>query len=172
MDGSGAGTGRSGHDRPGRDGTQAPPPPPVFPDPLAGLVTGERLYQPPEATAPIGPPPVPRQEPAPPPAAPVRRPPQARRPAQAQRPAPRSAAAPRPAQASPPARTAWSAQASRPDQGLRQAPGRPPAPRGPGQQPTKSRSGLIGCLVGLAVLAGLLFNVLREIIEAVVDLLR
>ncbi|NUT48580.1 MAG: hypothetical protein HOV94_14925 [Saccharothrix sp.] len=36
----------------------------------------------------------------------------------------------------------------------------------------KSRGGLIGCLVLLAALSGLLFNVLREIIEAVVDLVR
>ncbi|MFE9743934.1 hypothetical protein ACFYOT_03415 [Saccharothrix saharensis] len=36
----------------------------------------------------------------------------------------------------------------------------------------KGKGGLIGCLVVLAALSGLLFNVVREIIEAVVDLLR
>ncbi|MFE2750389.1 hypothetical protein ACFXGA_00125 [Actinosynnema sp. NPDC059335] len=175
MDGSGADP-----DRSGQDGTQAPPPPPVFPDPLAGLVTGERLYRPPGAAAPVEPPPA----------------------AAARQPAPRSVPARRSAPGPQAARSAWSAQvagsgrAARPPQASagaarsprgsaareagparvrRQAaasPARPPAPRVPGQQPTKGRSGLIGCLVGLAVLAGLLFNVLREIIEAVVDLLR
>ena len=151
MDGS---RGRFGH-----DGTQPPPPPHVYPDPLAGLVTGEQPYRAPEAVVPVvTPPPAPVPVDVPSPRAAVRR--------QAE---PRSRPVRAPAQhvTGQPAEHAPHAGLAR-----RQpppAPGwQPPAP----QAPKKSRGGLIGCLVVLAALSGLLFNVLREIIEAVVDLVR
>ncbi|MFD1151338.1 hypothetical protein, partial [Saccharothrix hoggarensis] len=57
------------------------------------------------------------------------------------------------------------------------APGsQPPNPFVPTPQQAapekKGKGGLVGCVVALAVLGGLLFNVVREIIEAVADLLR
>ncbi|MFD0199761.1 MULTISPECIES: hypothetical protein [Saccharothrix] len=144
MDGSGAG-------RFGYDGTQPPPPPPLYPDPLAGLVTGEHHYRPPGTPAPAVVPPV-----LPPPdvaVTPTRR-------------------APVRAQARPPVRQVSGEPAAHvPHAGpaRQQAPApQPSAPPGP----KKSKGGLIGCLVVLVTLSGLLFNVVREIIEAVVDLLR
>lgn len=144
MDDSGAG--RTGH-----DGTQPPPPPPVFPDPLAGLVTGEQPYRSPEPVVPVVvPPSAPDPERVPPPRTPARPPDRPRsRPVQQVSgqpavPEPHAPSAPRPGPVVPQA-----------------APG-----------PKKGKGGLIGCLVVLDALSGLLFNVVREIIEAVVDLLR
>ncbi|WP_158848149.1 hypothetical protein [Saccharothrix deserti] len=163
----------------GEDGTQAPPPPRVFPDPLAGLVTGERYDV--EAVPPVVvPPPVPLPQPGPAYVPPARRPArgQALRPAQHSRPARQV-----PGQASGQVSTHASGHVS--THVSRQVSGQPaahvphaePARRQPEQAvvqegPKKSRGGLIGCLVVLAALSGLLFNVVREIIEAVVDLLR
>ncbi|MFD7652723.1 hypothetical protein ACFV4N_01935 [Actinosynnema sp. NPDC059797] len=48
----------------------------------------------------------------------------------------------------------------------------PPAVHAPRAEPKKNRGALVGCLVALVALSGLLFNVLREIIGAVVDLLK
>ncbi|TQM81617.1 hypothetical protein FHX81_3986 [Saccharothrix saharensis] len=142
-----SGTGRTGH-----DGTQPPPPPPVFPDPLAGLVTGEQPYRAPDQVVPVVvPPPAPDPEGVAPPRATARRsaPPRPVQHVQGQPAVPGSRARPAPRQA--------------------QQPVVPPtAPPGP----KKGKAGLIGCLVVLAALSGLLFNVVREIIEAVVDLLR
>ncbi|MCE6999599.1 hypothetical protein LZG04_33015 [Saccharothrix sp. S26] len=132
--------------RPGHDGTQPPPPPPLFADPLAGLVTGEQRYRPPEAVVPV----------VPPPPGPVDVP-------------PTRAAARRPAQpSSRPVRAPVRQERGQPAEPVRRAPGRVVVEQGP----KKSRAGLIGCLVALATLSGLLFTVVREIIGAVVDLLR
>ncbi|MEU4741114.1 hypothetical protein AB0G02_11720 [Actinosynnema sp. NPDC023658] len=158
MDGSRAGRpggDRFGGDRFAPDGTQPPPPPPLFPDPLAGLVTGERQYRPPATaipTAPAVPRPVPAQVP------PTRRAP-ARRSAQASRP---------PAQA-PAQHVSGQPAASTPYAELAR---RQPEPVGGQVEPRKGRGALIGCLVALVALGGLLFTVVREIVEAVVDLLR
>ncbi|WP_367133210.1 hypothetical protein [Saccharothrix sp. HUAS TT1] len=132
----------------GRDGTQAAPPPRVFPDPLAGLVTGEHRYRP--AGAPVAPPVV-APPPAPvPPAPPIRRAP-ARR-------------AARPASG----HVTGTPAAHVPHAGLaRHQPDRADRP-----DPKKGRGALVGCLIALAALGGLLFTVLREIVEAVVDLVR
>ncbi|MFC6088079.1 hypothetical protein [Saccharothrix lopnurensis] len=119
----------------GPDGTQPLPPPRLFPDALAGLVTGEAsaftqveppvvvvvppvVVEPPVVHARRGS--VRRQAPRPTPLVPVALAPHAALPA----------------------------------------------------EPKKGRGALAGCLIGLVVLAGLLFNVLREIIEAVAELLR
>jgi hypothetical protein len=174
----------------GQDGTQAPPPPRVFPDPLAGLVTGERHYQR-EATAPrvVVPPLAPPQPPSapyfPPPRRPARAP--ARRTASTSRQAPvqRGTAQQVPGQRVTGQQVAEQrATAQRAtEQPAAHVPHAELARRQPGMRPVehavvreepkkKSRGGLIGCLVALAALSGLLFNVVREIIEAVVDLLR
>ncbi|QFZ16322.1 hypothetical protein [Saccharothrix syringae] len=110
----------------GPDGTQAPPPPRFFADPLAGLPAGDA---PPEAAVPVV---------VPAPAVVARVPAAVFEPVR-RRPARRQAAPVRPA-APPPART--------------------------------GRAGLVGCLLALLAVGALLFNVLREIIVAVVDLLR
>ncbi len=155
MDGSGADRFRAG--RSGYDGTQPPPPAPLFPDPLAGLVTGERHYRPPASVVPVvAPPPPPAAAHVPPPRAPAARPAPVRAPAQA------GAARSRPARS--PVRSGQPA-AHVPHAGL-------PRQDSVQQGRKKTRGGVIGCLVVLAALSGLLFNVLREIIEAVVDLLR
>jgi hypothetical protein len=172
----------------GLDGTQAPPPPRVFPDPLAGLVTGEQSYRR-EAVAPIVVPPL---APPQPPSAPYV--PSARRPARAQR----LAQSHRPAQShrQPTGPQVAAPQVAAPHvaaphvtgpyvSGRHVVPGQPtahlPHPglarREPAQAPAqqerkKGRGGLIGCLVLLAALSGLLVNVVREIIQAVADLLR
>ncbi|XVS64809.1 hypothetical protein ACQPYE_01725 [Actinosynnema sp. CA-299493] len=162
--------GRSGAGRPGagrfaHDGTQPPPPPPLFPDALAGLVTGERYVT--KAVPPIVPPtpaPVPRPGPAYVP--PARREP-ARKPVRA----PARQVTGEPAAHVPHAELARqqpkaaSAPQTWPD---RLTPGHGVVEPGP----KKGKGGLIGCLVVLAALGGLLFNVVREIIEAVVDLMR
>jgi hypothetical protein len=148
----------------GQDGTQAPPPPHVYPDALAGLVTGERYET--DAVPPIViPPPLPLPQPGPAyvPRRPARG--QALRPAQHSRQAPRQASghvAGQPAVHVPHAELA------------RRQPKQPKPPKQTAiqQGPKKSRGGLIGCLVVLAALSGLLFNVVREIIEALADLLR
>ncbi|MEV8438912.1 hypothetical protein AB0425_16175 [Actinosynnema sp. NPDC051121] len=139
----------SGADRFGHDGTQPPPPPPLFPDPLAGLVTGERYEA--KAVPPVVPPTPPTAPRADPPPVPTRRE-QARKPVRA------------PAQ-----RVSGQPTAHAPHAELAR---QPAAGQQATAQPKKGRGGLIGCLVALAVLSGLLFNVVREIIEAVVDLLR
>ncbi|MCC8248109.1 hypothetical protein [Saccharothrix luteola] len=146
---------RSGADRFGHDGTQPPPPPPLFPDPLAGLVTGERYVA--EAVPPVvPPPPAPVSQPGPAHVPPNRRAP-ARKPVRA------------PAQ-----QVSGEPVAHLPHAGL--TPHQPrqgvAGPSSEPQGPKKSKGGLIGCLVVLAALSGLLFNVVREIIEAVVDLVR
>lgn len=153
MDDVGAGSARPS----GQDGTQAPPPPRVFPDPLAGLVTGERPYRPGPVAPVVQPVVVPLlASPRPPSAPSAPHVPPARRPARAQRPVTHH-----PRQAGPPT-------AHLPHPGLARRPA--PAPVPPEQK--KGRGGLIGCLVLLAALSGLLFNVVREIVQAVADLLR
>lgn len=151
MDDVGAGSARPS----GQDGTQAPPPPRVFPDPLAGLVTGERPYRP-EAVARVVVPQVvlpPLASPQPPSAPYVQ---SARRPARAQR------------SATPHLQPSGQPTAHLPHPGLARRPAPAPVPA----EQKKSRGGLIGCLVLLAALSGLLFNVVREIVQAVADLLR
>ena len=144
-----SGAGRSGH-----DGTQPPPPPPLFPDPLAGLVTGERYVT---EAAPPAPPPVPPPVPQPgPPDVPPARHAPARKPVRA--PARHASGEP----------VAHVPHAAPPPEPIWRKPGRVIVEDGP----KKGKGGLIGCLVVLAALSGLLFNVVREIIEAVVDLLR
>lgn len=184
MDGSGAGP-------VGKDGTQAPPPPRVFPDPLAGLVTGERHYQR-EATAPrvVVPPPAPPQ----PPSAPYFPPPRPARAPARRAPAQRGTAQQVPGQRGTgrqvPGQHGTGRQVAEQRASAQRASAQPAAHvphaelarRQPTtasvehvvvrEEPKKSRGGLIGCLVVLAALSGLLFNVLREIVEAVVDLLR
>ena len=151
MDGSGADRSGVGH-----DGTQPPPPPPLFPDPLSGLVTGELPYRPPEVVVvPVVTPPPPDPVQVPPPA----RATAARRPAQPRRPDRQVSGEP--------AAHVPHAELSR------RQPKQAPVEPAPGPQPPKKgKAGLIGCLVVLAALSGLLFNVVREIIEAVVDLVR
>jgi hypothetical protein len=144
-----------GADRFGYDGTQPPPPPPLFPDPLAGLVTGERYVA--EAVPPVVPPtPAPVPQPGPAHVPPNRRAP-ARKPVRT----PAQQVSGQPAahlpHAGPARHQPWQDVAG---------------PSSEPQGPKKSKSGLIGCLVVLAALSGLLFNVVREIIEAVVDLVR
>ncbi|WP_157620010.1 hypothetical protein [Saccharothrix sp. NRRL B-16348] len=168
MDGLGkgrSGAGRFGVGRSGYDGTQPPPPPPLFPDALAGLVTGERYVT--KAVPPVVPPaPPPVPQPGSPDVPPTRRAP-AHRPVRA----PSQQVTGEPAAHVPHAALA------------RQQPKTAPTPhpepiwRKPGRvivdnEPKKGKGGLIGCLVVLAALSGLLFNVVREIIEAVVDLVR
>ncbi|MEU4763715.1 hypothetical protein AB0H12_10690 [Actinosynnema sp. NPDC023794] len=163
MDGSGA-------DRFGYDGTQPPPPPPLFPDPLAGLVTGERHVT--EVVPPVVPPtPAPVPQPGPAHVQPNRRAP-ARKPV-------RTAA--QQVSGEPAAHVPHAGLGShqprqdavQPTSGPWEGPGRHQSGRVVVEQgPKKSKSGLIGCLVVLAALSGLLFNVVREIIEAVVDLVR
>ncbi|MGM1060964.1 hypothetical protein [Saccharothrix sp. Mg75] len=120
----------------GPDGTQEPPPPPLFADPLAGLVTGEAAHRSAAVTPVAVPPPVV----VPPVAVP---------------PAPRRARrAPVPNGPQPVVHPPFT--------------GLPQVTSG---APRNGRA-LAGCLVVLAVLGALLFPVLREIIEAVVDLLR
>ncbi|MEU4445158.1 hypothetical protein AB0H25_17780, partial [Actinosynnema sp. NPDC023926] len=58
------GAGWFGAGRFGYDGTQPPPPPPLFPDALAGLVTGER-YEAKAAPPVVPPPPMPVPQPGP-----------------------------------------------------------------------------------------------------------
>jgi outer membrane biosynthesis protein TonB len=152
VDGSSAD--RIGTDRSGYDGTQPPPPPPLFPDPLAGLVTGERYEAKP--VPPVVPPtPAPVPQPGPAYVPPTRRAP-ARKPARA-----------------PARQVSGQPEAHVPHAELaRRQPEPPSAAQTARPTPKKGRGGLIGCLVVLAALSGLLCNVLREIIEAVVDLLR
>ncbi|MEV1120152.1 hypothetical protein AB0I91_34310 [Actinosynnema sp. NPDC049800] len=147
--------GRLDAGRSGYDGTQPPPPPPLFPDPLAGLVTGEHHVA--KAVPPIAPPtPAPVPEPGPAYVAPNRR-----------------AAARKPVRA-PAQQVSGEPAAHVPHAGLaRRQPHQDVAgPTSGPQAPKKGKGGLIGCLVVLAALSGLLFNVVREIIEAVVDLVR
>jgi hypothetical protein len=142
-------------DRFGHDGTQPPPPPPLFPDPLAGLVTGERYEA--KAVPPVvppTPPPVPRPDP---PYVPPPRRAQARKPARA----PDRQVSGQPAAHAPHAELARRQPTTA---SVEQTTAQP--------TPKKGRGGLIGCLIALAALSGLLFNVVREIIEAVVDLVR
>ncbi|MFI9008959.1 hypothetical protein ACIGNX_17215 [Actinosynnema sp. NPDC053489] len=190
MDGSGAG--RSGY-----DGTQPPPPPRLFPDPLAGLVTGEQPYRPPEPVVPpmvVPPGVVPPAAVEVPPHAGTRAAPGGARPARPTVPQSRTAQGRaaqgraaqgrsaqdrgtpnrrtqvRSAQVSAP--SGWSAPLpAAPGRSGPQVPAQVPRTVGP-QPPKKNAAGLVGCLVVLAALGGLLFNVLREIIEAVVDLVR
>ena len=173
----------------GPDGTQPPPPPRFFPDPLAGLVTGEHLPPPPRApvvpdvTTPDEPP---RAAPAP------RQPVPARPPAR--RPARRTAAAPaqpfaqhqqpfaQPHQPSPyaypmaqtpvphaptPFVTPHAPLARRPAQAHPHTPAAPPRPA---ETRKSAAAGWAGCLVVLAVLGGLLLPVVRAIVDAVVKL--
>ncbi|ROP38951.1 hypothetical protein [Saccharothrix texasensis] len=160
----GLGEARSGAGRFAPDGTQPPPPPPVFPDALAGLVTGERFVT--KAVPPIVPPPMPAPRPGP---AYV---PQTRR-ASSREPV---RAAARQVTGEPAAHVPHPGLARR-QPGTASPPQAGPARREPGHAvaepvPKKGKGGLIGCLVLLAALSGLLFNVVREIIEAVVDLVR
>ncbi|WP_447005265.1 hypothetical protein ACRAKI_01575 [Saccharothrix isguenensis] len=165
----------------------------MFEDPLAGLVTGEQPYRR-EAVAPIV---VPSLTPPQPPSAPyvpsargpVRGPARAQRPAQPNR----SAQPNRPVPSRRPARSQRPVESYEPAQShvanpyafVRDPPGRQVAPRQPGpprrqpvragagqQAPKLNKSSLIGCLVALAAVSGLLFNVVREIIQAAVDLLK
>ncbi|MEU4801135.1 hypothetical protein [Actinosynnema sp. NPDC023587] len=151
----------------GPDGTQEPPPPRSFPDPLAGLVTGE-TYPPrpfPDALsgpAAPGPPVIPHVDVPSVYAEPTRRPAHHKQTRRA--PGPLSGSAPQLA-------PAWSdaSQAYR----QRSVPfAQRPAMNQVGHQPAKKsgKGGLIGCLVVLAGLSGLLFNVLREIFEAIAKL--
>ncbi|GAA0238810.1 hypothetical protein GCM10010492_42470 [Saccharothrix mutabilis subsp. mutabilis] len=185
----------------GPDGTQAPPPPRFFPDPLAGLVTGERL---PPAGAGSSPPAVvdPVSGAA---SGPRLHDPTGYRQSGAsagageRRPAARRAPG-RPAQPRGSAQSGRSVQSGRSAQpagwNVPQAPppspyaypvGRQPAqnapapvvpphaplpqraPR-PARTPQKRTAGRLGCLAVLAVLGGLLYPVVRAIIEAVVRL--
>ncbi|ONI81864.1 hypothetical protein ALI22I_37340 [Saccharothrix sp. ALI-22-I] len=139
----------------GKDGTQAPPPPHVFPDALAGLVTGERYEA--DAVPPIVvPAPLPPPQPGP-----AYVPPRRSARGQALRPVQHSRQTPRQASGQPAAHVPHAELARhQPKQTAIQ------------QGPKKSKGGLIGCLVVLAALSGLLFNVVREIIEAVIDLVK
>jgi hypothetical protein len=169
------GAGRDGARLFGPDGTQPPPPPRTFPDPLAGLVTGERHYQrhtaPRVVVPPLAPPQPPSTPHAPAPHLPARAPAHrigsAAGPASAQRGAGRDVAEQRAK-----AREVAEQRARAQHVTGRQPPMAPVDHTVAGTQPKKSRGGLIGCLVVLAALSGLLLNVLREIIEAVVDLVR
>ena len=182
MDDSGSGrldAARFGAGRFGYDGTQPPPPPPAFPDPLAGLVTGERYET--KAVPPIVlPTPMPVPQPGPAYVPPTRR--------------AHARGSGRDAVRAPARHVSGEPEAHAPHVGLardqprQDAVQQVPVPQtsvpqasgqqwqgqpGPGQEaPKKNKSGLIGCLVVLAALSGLLFNVVREIIEAVVDLVR
>ncbi|GAB3000412.1 hypothetical protein [Saccharothrix stipae] len=149
-----SGAGQVGAGRFGYDGTQPPPPPPLFPDALAGLVTGER-YEAKAAPPVVPPPPMPVPQPGPAYVPPARR-------ASAREQARKPVRAPAQHVSGQPAAHVPHAQLA----------SRQPQQDAVRQGPKKGKGGLIGCLVVLAALSGLLFNVLREIIEAVVDLMR
>lgn len=142
----------------GLDGTQDPPPPRLFPDPLGGLVTGEAYSAPPKPVAPLAyrPPPAPDPE--------IAR--QAIRAAFAQEQRPRQRTAPGPATRS------YSA---------RQQQYRAPVAKGPAavapvaavpRAEPRRGSSLGGCLIGLVILGSLLFTVFRQVVEAVLDIFR
>ncbi|MBB4968911.1 hypothetical protein [Saccharothrix violaceirubra] len=184
----------------GPDGTQPPPPPALFPDPLAGLVTGEGFTSSgpradrsgPAAVEPTGQPaPLPvvgRSVPAQagPSRQPVRSPagrPVPPRPGDRSVPKPSGGPVRATARRVPPpgvgARPAVVGQGVPPQVRLpaaRSAPVvRPPAPARPtppGTAPEQRKSrGWLGCLVLLGLIAAI-SPVLRAIIEAVVDLFR
>ncbi|WP_433267530.1 hypothetical protein ACQPZF_01735 [Actinosynnema sp. CS-041913] len=159
----------------GPDGTQAPPPPRLFPDPLAGLVTGGATPPPafpdaltglvtggqpvrPAAGSPVDvPAPIDPQVYAEPPRRAVaRRAP--RRPHGPLQPAQAPLPHPQPTRFTQPVPFA-----------MRQI---EPARQQPAQERKSGKGGLAGCLLVLAVLSGLLFNVLREIVGAVAELFR
>ncbi|MEU6149861.1 hypothetical protein ABZ816_07665 [Actinosynnema sp. NPDC047251] len=156
----------------GPDGTQAPPPPHLFPDSLSGLVTGDA--DPPRpfpdalsGSAAPGPPVIPQVVAQPVYAEPPRRPAHHKQTRRAPGPTPDLAPAwsNAPRSYSPP--QAYQQRsvpyAQRPAMNQVQHQQQLPAKK-------SGKGNLIGCLVVLATLSGLLFNVLREIVEAVAKL--
>ncbi|MEV0677310.1 hypothetical protein AB0I60_12405 [Actinosynnema sp. NPDC050436] len=174
----------------GPDGTQAPPPPHLFPDSLAGLVTGDA--DPPRpfpdalsGPAAPGPPVIPQVAAQPVYAEPPRRPAHHKQTRRAPGPAPQLAPAwPNAAQAyqqRPVPFTQRPAVAPgpftpRPPVGRQPTGGRVPLAQRPPmgqvvqQTAPKSGNGVLGCLVALLVTSGLLLTVLREVFEALVEL--
>ncbi|MCS7484244.1 hypothetical protein ACFFQW_33280 [Umezawaea endophytica] len=149
----------------GPDGTQAPPPPPVYPDALAGLVTGETRYRP-KAVVPPAPafvPVVPDPELA----------------RQAIRTAMLHEQRARPVRARQPLPPQMQVSAHRVQY---QAPVAPtplahPQATSPQRMPQTERpksrgSAFGGCLVALLIIGSVFFNVIRQVVEALLDAIR
>ncbi|QUF01663.1 hypothetical protein KCV87_19070 [Actinosynnema pretiosum subsp. pretiosum] len=183
----------------GPDGTQAPPPPAAFPDPLAGLVTGELPWALPapevraaevRAAAPLAPPAAVTPQRAARPTGAGGRPQAGRartgqRAPQAPRPAVPHPPVPYPPASYPPVPhpTAPYPQVPHPQlQHLapppRQVPGLraqrgPAAPAQPAEALAKGTgSTVVGILVVFGVIASILFTTLREVVGELLDLLR
>lgn len=143
----------------GFDGTQDPPPPRLFADPLGGLVTGE-AYAPPKPVEPLSfavqpLPPAPDPE--------IAR--KAIRAAFAQEQRPRQRTAPGPATRS------YSARQQQYRAPVVQGPAAVAPAAAPKAEP-KRGSALGGCLIGLVIAGSLLFSVLRPVFEAILDIFR
>ena len=143
----------------GLDGTQDPPPPRLFPDPLGGLVTGE-TYAPPKPVPPLVLP-----LPAPPDPEIAR---QAIRAAfaQEQRPRQRRQSAPVPQT------RGYSARPQQYRAPVVKGPAAVAPAAAPPQAAAKRGSAFMGCLIGLLIAGSALFSVLREVFEAVLDMFR
>lgn len=152
----------------GPDGTQAPPPLPVYPDALAGLVTGETRYRPKQAgpLLPVYVPVVPDPEVA----------------REAIRTAMLREQRARPVRARPPLppqmqvsshRVQYQAPVAPTPLAHPQAmpPGQRPQPQ-PGERPKSRGSAFGGCLVALLIIGSVFFNVIRQVVEALLDAIR
>ena len=149
----------------GPDGTQAPPPPPLYPDAVAGLVTGETLYRPKQAG------------PLLPVYVPVEPDPELAR--QAIRDAVLREQRVRPVRARQPLPPQMQVSSHRVQYQAPVAPTPQAHPQGvrpqqqPQQAPRKSRGGAFGgCLFALLILGSVFFNVIRQVVEALLDAIR
>lgn len=151
----------------GPDGTQAPPPLPVFPDALAGLVTGETPYRPKQAAPllPVYVPVVPDPEVAREAirAALLRE--QRSRPVRTRQPLP-------PQMQVSSHRVHYQAPVAPTPRAHPQAV--PPGQRPPQQaeRPKSRGSAFGGCLVALLIIGSVFFNVIRQVVEALLDAIR
>jgi hypothetical protein len=149
----------------GPDGTQDPPPPRAYPDALAGLVTGETPYRPKQAEPllPVYVPPVPDPELA----------------REAIRTAMLHEQRSRPVRTRQPLPPQMQVSAHRVQY---QAPVAPtpqahPQATAPQQMPQTDRpksrgSAFGGCLVALLIIGSVFFNVIRQVVEALLDAIR
>ncbi|MEO6088986.1 MAG: hypothetical protein ABIQ18_38325 [Umezawaea sp.] len=174
----------------GPDGTQAPPPLPLYPDALAGLVTGETRYRPKQAgpLLPVYVPVVPDPEVAREAirAAMLRE--QRARPVRTRQPLPpqmqvsshrvqyQAPVAPTPmAHPQPVPPRQYQAPVAPPPRQY-QAPQQYQAPVAPpqqqGQRPKSRGSAFGGCLVALLIIGSVFFNVIRQVVEALLDAIR
>ncbi|HEX6344627.1 hypothetical protein [Umezawaea sp.] len=149
----------------GPDGTQDPPPPRAYPDALAGLVTGETPYRPKRVAPPV--------QPAYSPVAPD---PELAREAirtamlHEQRARPVRTRQPQPQTQVGAHRVQYRAPVAPTPQAHPQAPPQPQQAQG--ERPRSRGSAFGGCLVALLIIGSVFFNVIRQVVEALLDAIR